>query len=90
MAIYVAVLLGGTPLGAPIVGWVADRFGARWALAVGAAAGFAAALVGIRYLVKYRRLRLHLEGWRVRVSLDNGPASQSDPGSKDSTKPPTP
>ncbi len=48
MALRVSVVLGGTPLGAPVVGWVADSFGPRWALAVGAAAGFAAALVGIR------------------------------------------
>jgi MFS family permease len=52
MAIHLAVALGGAPVGAPIVGWVADRFGPRWALGVGAAAGFAAAMVAIRYLAK--------------------------------------
>lgn len=46
MAIRLAVALGGTPLGAPTVGWVADHFGARWGLAVGAAGGFAAAAYG--------------------------------------------
>ena len=45
MALRVAVGVGGAPLGAPIVGWVANRFGPRWALGVGAASGFAAALV---------------------------------------------
>jgi MFS family permease len=54
MAILLALALGGTPLGAPIVGWVADTFGPRWGLAVGAAAGFAAALVGLRYLARVR------------------------------------
>jgi hypothetical protein len=49
MAIYLAIALGSTPLGAPIVGWVADVAGARWALAVGAAAGLGAALVGVLY-----------------------------------------
>ncbi|HEY0178189.1 MAG TPA: MFS transporter, partial [Dokdonella sp.] len=38
MAIRLAVATGGTPIGAPVVGWVADRFGPRWALGVGAAA----------------------------------------------------
>ena len=47
MALRVGVALGGTPIGAPIVGWVADSFGPRWALGVGAASGFAAALVAI-------------------------------------------
>jgi MFS family permease len=50
MAIYLAIALGSTPLGAPFVGWVADTFGPRWALAVGAAGGIAAALVGLRYV----------------------------------------
>jgi MFS family permease len=50
MAIFLAIALGGTPIGAPIVGWVADAFGPRWALGVGAAAGLAAAMVGVRYL----------------------------------------
>jgi MFS family permease len=57
MALRLAIALGGTPVGAPIVGWVADSFGPRWGLAVGAASGFAAAIVGIRYLTAYRRSR---------------------------------
>ena len=72
VAILLATALGTTPFGAPIVGWVADRFGPRWALGVGAAAGFAAALVGLRYLAKYRRLRLCLDGGRLRFRLDEG------------------
>ena len=54
MAIFLAIALGGTPLGAPLVGWVADTFGARWALGVGAAAGFAAACVGLYYRARHR------------------------------------
>ena len=60
MALLLAIILGCTPLGAPVVGWVADAFGPRWAIVVGAASGFAAALVGIRYLMKYGRRHLHL------------------------------
>ncbi len=40
VAILLAIALGGTPIGAPIVGWVADAWGPRWALGIGAAAGF--------------------------------------------------
>jgi len=47
MALRVGIGLGGTPIGAPIVGWVANHFGPRWALGVGAASGFAAALVAV-------------------------------------------
>ena len=57
IAILLAIALGGTPIGAPIVGWVADACGPRWGLAVGAAAGFTAGIVGIHYVMKQRRLR---------------------------------
>jgi MFS family permease len=72
MAILLATALGGTPIGAPIVGWVADAYGPRWALGVGAAAGLAAAFVGIRYLAKYRGLRVHVDAGRLRVRVDDG------------------
>ena len=49
---FMAIALGTTPIGAPIVGSIADHFGARWALGVGAASGFAAAIVGICYLAR--------------------------------------
>jgi MFS family permease len=47
MALRVGVALGGTPIGAPVVGWVANHFGPRWSLGIGAAAGYAAALVAV-------------------------------------------
>ncbi|TIX89917.1 MFS transporter [Rhizobium sp. P44RR-XXIV] len=47
MALRVAIALGGTPIGAPIVGWVADHCGPSWALGVGATSGFAATVVGL-------------------------------------------
>jgi MFS family permease len=56
MAIRLAIALGGTPIGAPIVGWVADHFGPRWAIGVAAAAGIAAAAIGLyaRQLLRVR------------------------------------
>jgi MFS family permease len=32
MALYMMIFQGGTPLGAPVVGWVGGTFGARWTL----------------------------------------------------------
>jgi predicted MFS family arabinose efflux permease len=52
MALRVGIALGGTPVGAPIVGWVANHCGPRWALGVGAASGFAAAIVAVFALVR--------------------------------------
>jgi MFS family permease len=70
VAILLAITLGGTPLGAPLVGWVADHHGPRWALGVGAGAGFAAALVGLAYLRTYRNLSLRRDAGRLRVRFD--------------------
>jgi MFS family permease len=50
IAILLAIVLGGTPVGAPIIGWIADAFGPRWALGVAAASGVLAALVAFIYL----------------------------------------
>jgi MFS family permease len=55
MAIYMGIFLGCTPLGAPLVGGVADTFGPRWALAVGAASGVVAAALAAAYMTRRRR-----------------------------------
>ena len=35
MAIYMTIVMGGTPLGAPVIGWIGEAYGARWTLIVG-------------------------------------------------------
>ena len=35
LALYLAVLLGGTAVGAPLMGWIGTEFGARWSVAAG-------------------------------------------------------
>ncbi|WP_430647931.1 MFS transporter [Agromyces sp. GXS1127] len=58
MALYMAILSGGTPIGAPIVGAVANAWGPRWALGVAAVAAGVAALVGLGWLIVARGLRV--------------------------------
>ena len=55
MALMMAVALGGAPLGAPTIGWVADTFGPRWGLAVGATSGLLSALTGLAGFAWWRR-----------------------------------
>jgi MFS family permease len=47
MALYMMVFMGGTPLGAPIIGWVGEMFGARWTLVGGGLATIAGTLVAV-------------------------------------------
>src|SRR6202011_6262735 len=70
---------GPTRTGAPMVGWVADRFGPRWALGLGAASGFAAAIVGIHYLRRYGKLRLRIEAGRPRFRIDDSGSMRNSP-----------
>ena len=71
MAIYMAIALGCTPIGAPLVGWVADRFGPRWAVGVGALAGFLTAAVAVAYLIRYRGLHIRMHGAMPRFVLED-------------------
>lgn len=57
MALYMAIFMGGTPIGAPLVGWIANVAGPRWSLGVAAAAGISAAIVGLVWIVRARQLR---------------------------------
>jgi MFS family permease len=56
MALYMAIFAGGTPLGAPIVGWVANIAGPRWALGVASASGLLAAAVALGWMLVSRRI----------------------------------
>ncbi|MGW3727274.1 MFS transporter [Streptomyces sp. NPDC000851] len=62
MALYMMVFLGGSPVGAPIVGWITDTYGARVGLAAGGAvAALAAVVIGL-ILARAGGLRLSV-GW---------------------------
>ena len=58
MALYVLVFLGGTPLGAPLIGAVAQVLGPRSGLLVGGVACALAAVAGAVLLGRARRLTL--------------------------------
>jgi len=72
MAILLATAWGGTPIGAPLVGWVADHLGPRWALGVGAAAGLAAAWVGFRLLKTELVANTHSPAAQASVAAASG------------------
>lgn len=83
MSLYMIVFLGATPVGSPVVGWIGETFGARWAIGVGSISALLVAVgaawwarthwdVRVRYHV---RTRPHVEivhaGDRARAA---GPA----------------
>ena len=58
MALYIMVFLGGTPIGAPFIGWIAEVAGPRWSLITGGVASAGAAVVAALYLARREKLRL--------------------------------
>jgi MFS family permease len=56
MALYTTVFFGGAPLGAPLMGWVAEMFGPRWSLVLGGSVSLAAAVVIGMLLARKRDL----------------------------------
>lgn len=62
MALYMMVFMGGSPIGAPIAGWITDTYGVRAGLAVGGAIAAAAAIVIGLVLARVGNLRLSV-GW---------------------------
>jgi MFS family permease len=58
MALYLMCFLGGTPIGAPIVGWVANTVGPRWGMIGGGLVCMAMAVGMALYLVRRRSLHI--------------------------------
>jgi MFS family permease len=57
LALFTVVFLGSTPIGGPIAGWVAEQFGTRASLAMGAVAALVAGAGGLFALDREHWLR---------------------------------
>ena len=66
MALYMAIFMGGTPIGAPLIGWIGEIAGPRWTILVGT---FAMAMT----LVVVARRLLSEENVRVTWATDARP-----------------
>lgn len=69
LALYMALIMGSTPIGAPIAGWVATNLGPRAAIQLGSVAGFVACAIGWTWLISSGRLHRHQER-RFRLTID--------------------
>ncbi|MFF9287006.1 MFS transporter [Streptomyces griseosporeus] len=62
MALYMMVFMGGSPVGAPIAGWITDAYGVRAGLAVGGVISAVAATAIALVLARVGGMRLSV-GW---------------------------
>jgi len=58
MGIYMLVFLGGTPLGSPLAGWLAEQFGPRMSTIFGGAVSVLATVIVAAMLVRRRGVRV--------------------------------
>ncbi|PPK70510.1 MFS transporter [Actinokineospora auranticolor] len=63
MGLYMLVFVGGNPLGAPMVGWMADQWGARSPFVVGGAIAALTAVVCGAVLLRRGGVELPVTGW---------------------------
>jgi MFS family permease len=54
MALYFMSFMGGTPVGAPLIGWISEHLGAPWGLILGGAVCVAAGLAAAAFLARGR------------------------------------
>ena len=77
MALYMAIFMGGTPVGAPLIGWIGDTFGARWTIGI-APVTLAFSLLAVAiYLAKSENVRVSFETQRrPRLLITSEPKPQ--------------
>lgn len=68
MGLYILCFMGGTPVGAPIVGWVAQVFGPRWGLLGGGFICLVSTLLLGGYLARHHRVGLRQLRGRLEFS----------------------
>ncbi len=64
MSLYMIVMLGATPIGAPIVGWIGEHFGARWSIGIGSITALLVATLAAVWAKRRWQVELH---YRVRA-----------------------
>jgi MFS family permease len=60
MALYMAVFMGGTPIGSPIIGWIGEHVGARWTIVLGGVVALATAGAVLVWLALHERVRVRV------------------------------
>ncbi|MCU1574957.1 MAG: transporter [Micrococcaceae bacterium] len=69
LAVYMVVLQGGTPFGAPLIGWIGTAFGPRWSVGIGAVIALGAGMAALMLLNRRNSVTLRQQLGKLNVPL---------------------
>ena len=72
MALYMTVFMGGTPLGAPMIGWLAQQIGPRWSLIGGGLVSLLATVTATLWIARRNGIDVRERVALVRDQLSLG------------------
>jgi hypothetical protein len=72
MALYMMCFMGGTPVGAPVIGWVSENLGAPWGLVLGGVVCVVSGVGAGLWLSRGRRVRVEAHVVPPRLTLHVG------------------
>ena len=77
MALYMAIFMGGTPIGAPIIGWIGAVWGARWTIAIGPIFIGLTLVAVMWWLARQQNVRVSYESQRSpRITIEAFPVRE--------------
>jgi MFS family permease len=78
MALYMMVFLGATPIGSPIVGWIAEQFGPRWSVGIGSVTALLVAAGAAIWASRRWNVEVHYHVHRPHLEVRYPPAGDGD------------
>jgi MFS family permease len=81
MALYMAIFMGGTPIGAPVLGWIGDAWGPRWTIGIGTVAvGLSLVAVAV-WFARRQNVAVTLQTRSPRLLIQVAPEAVTDTAS---------
>jgi MFS family permease len=75
MALYMAVFMGGTPIGSPIIGWIGEHVGARWTIILGGGVALLTAAAVLAWLMLHEGIRVRYRRRGLVVTHEEPPVA---------------
>lgn len=79
MALYLIVFTGATPIGSPVVGWIAEKYGAQWGVGVGSITAILVSLWAWAWTRNHWNYQVSYELWRsprITITYDEDESGQ--------------